>query len=120
VKNITNTQSVLANQEELLSDDDTSSNFLEDLPDPDPVIILEPTTKFILNPTIDSIPVSNTIPTSDPTPNIPNTSPVPLISLESVEAFKRSMQLEGAQCFLILAHEPLKPDSSNEPKFNLT
>jgi Reverse transcriptase (RNA-dependent DNA polymerase) len=30
----------------------------------------------------------------------------------------RSMQLEGAQCFSILAHEPLKPDSSEKPKFN--
>jgi hypothetical protein len=30
----------------------------------------------------------------------------------------RSMQLEGAQCFAILAHEPLKPDSSDKPKFN--
>jgi hypothetical protein len=30
----------------------------------------------------------------------------------------RSMQLKGAQCFSILAHEPLKPGSSNKPKFN--
>jgi hypothetical protein len=28
------------------------------------------------------------------------------------------MQLEGAQCFSILAYEPLKPDSSNKPKFS--
>jgi hypothetical protein len=30
----------------------------------------------------------------------------------------RSMQLEGAQCFSILAHEPLKLDSSDKLKFN--
>jgi hypothetical protein len=30
----------------------------------------------------------------------------------------RSMQSEGAQCFLILAHEPLKPDPPDKPKFN--
>jgi RNase H-like domain found in reverse transcriptase/Reverse transcriptase (RNA-dependent DNA polymerase) len=28
------------------------------------------------------------------------------------------MQLEGAQCFSILAHKPLKPDPPNKPKFN--
>jgi hypothetical protein len=28
------------------------------------------------------------------------------------------MQSEGAQCFSILAHEPLKPDPPNKPKFN--
>jgi hypothetical protein len=56
---VTTTQSVLANQEELLSDDDTSSELSEDLPDPDPVNIPEPTTKFISNPTVDSIPVSD-------------------------------------------------------------
>jgi hypothetical protein len=44
---ITTTQSVLANQEELPSDDGTSSKFLEDLSDPNPVDILEPTTKCI-------------------------------------------------------------------------
>jgi hypothetical protein len=30
----------------------------------------------------------------------------------------RSMQSEGAQCFSILAHKPLKPDSPDRPKFN--
>jgi hypothetical protein len=115
---VTTTQSVLANQEELPSDDDTSSNLSEDLPDPNPVNILGPNTKFISNPTVDSIPVPNTIPTSDPNPNNSSTSPVPLISLVSVEAFMRSMQSEGAQCFLILAHKPLKPDPPNKPKFN--
>jgi hypothetical protein len=30
----------------------------------------------------------------------------------------RSMQSEGAQCFSILAHEPLKLDSSDKLKFN--
>jgi hypothetical protein len=93
----------LANQEELPSDDDTSSDLSEDLPDPNPVNIPEPTTEFISNLTVDSIPVPNTIPTSDPISNNSGTSPVPLISLVSVEAFMRSMQLEGAQCFLILA-----------------
>jgi hypothetical protein len=109
----------LANQEELLSDDDTSSELLEDLPDPNLVNIPEPTTKFISNPIVDSIPVSHTISTSDPTPDISSTSPVPLISLVSVEAFMRSMQSEGAQCFLILAHEPLKPNPPDKLKFNL-
>jgi hypothetical protein len=108
----------LANQEELPSDDDTSSNPLEDLSDSNPVIILEMTTKFISNPTIDSVPVSNTIPTSNSTPNISGTSSVPLISLVSVKAFMRSMQSEGAQCFLILAHESFKPDPSDKSKFN--
>jgi hypothetical protein len=108
----------LANQEELPSDNDTSSELSEDLPDPNPVNILEPTTEFISNPTVDSIPVSNTILASDSILNNSGTSSVPLISLVSVEAFMRSMQLEGAQCFSILAHEPLKPDPPDKPKFN--
>jgi hypothetical protein len=108
----------LANQEELPSDDNTSSNLLGDLPDPNPVNILEPTTKFISNPTVDLIPVPGTIPASDSIPNKSGTSPVPLISLVSAEAFMRSMQMEGAQCFSILAHEPLKPDPFNKAKFN--
>jgi Retroviral aspartyl protease len=115
---VTTTQSVLGNQEELPSNDDTSSELLEDLPDPNPVNIPEPTTEFISNPTVDSIPVPNTVPVSDSIPNNSGTSSVPLISLVSVEAFMRSMQSEGAQCFSILAHEPLKPDSSGKPKFN--
>jgi hypothetical protein len=57
---VTTTQSVLANQEESPSDDDTSSNLLEDLPNPNPVNILEPTTEFISNLTVDSIPVPDT------------------------------------------------------------
>jgi hypothetical protein len=36
----------------------------------------------------------------------------------SAEAFMRLMQSEGAQCFSILAHEPLKPNSPDKPKFN--
>jgi hypothetical protein len=60
----------------------------------------------------------HTIPTSNPALNIFSTGPVPLISLVSVEAFIRSMQSEGAQCFSILAHEPLKPDPPNKLKFN--
>jgi hypothetical protein len=115
---VTTTQSVLANQEELPSDDDTSSDLLEDLPDPNPVNILEPTTEFISNSTVDLIPVPDTIPTSNPIPNNSSTSPISLISLLSAEAFMRSMQSEGAQCFSILAHEPLKPDSPDKPKFN--
>jgi hypothetical protein len=58
---VTTTQSVLANQEELASDDDASSELSEDLSDPNPVDIPEPTTKFISNPTVDSIPVPGTI-----------------------------------------------------------
>jgi hypothetical protein len=112
------TQSVLANQEELPSVDDTSSKILEDLPDPNPVDILELTTEIISNPTVDSIPVPDTVPVSDSILSNSGTNSVPLISLVSAEAFMRSMQSEGAQCFLILAHEPLKPDSSDKLKFN--
>jgi hypothetical protein len=112
---VTTTQSVLTNQEELPSDDNTSSDFL---PDPNPINIPEQTTKFISNPTVDSIPVPNTVPASSPIPNNSGSSPIPLISLVSAEAFMRSMQLEGAQCFSILAHDPLKPNSPNKLKFN--
>jgi hypothetical protein len=115
---VTTTQSVLANQEELPSNDDTSSELSEDLPDPNPVDIPEPTTKFISNPTVDSIPVLGTTPVSDSILNNSGTSSVPLISLVSAEAFMRSMQSEGAQCFSVLTHEPLKPDPPDEPKFN--
>jgi hypothetical protein len=89
-------QSVLANQEELPSVDDTSSELSEDLPDPNPVNIPEPTTEFISNPTVDSVPVPDTIPTSGSIPSNSGTNSVPLISLVSVEAFMRSMQSEGA------------------------
>jgi hypothetical protein len=115
---VTTTQSVLANQEELPSNDDASSKLSEDLSDPNPVNIPEPATKFISNPTVDSILVPNTIPTSNPILNNSSTSPIPLISLVSAEAFMRSMQSEGAQCFSILAHEPLKPDSPDKLKLN--
>jgi hypothetical protein len=108
----------VANQEELPSDDDTSSKLSEDLPDPNPVNIPEPTTEFISNPTVDSIPVPDTIPVSDSILNNSSTSPIPLISLVSAEAFMRLMQSEGAQCFSILAHEPLKHDPPDKPKFN--
>jgi hypothetical protein len=70
------------------------------------------------NPTVNSILVPNTIPTSNPILNNFSPSPIPLISLVSAEAFMRSMQSEGAQCFSILAHEPLKPDSPDKLKFN--
>jgi hypothetical protein len=113
------TQSVLANQKELPSNDDASSELLEDLSDPNPVDIPEPTTEFISNPTVDSIPVPDTSPVSGSIPNNSGISSAPLISLVSAEAFMRSMQSEGAQCFSILAHEPLKPNSSDKPKFNL-
>jgi hypothetical protein len=66
---VTTTQSVLANLEELPSDDDTSSNLSEDLPDPNPVNIPEPTTKFISNPIVDSISIADTIPASNSIPN---------------------------------------------------
>jgi hypothetical protein len=115
---VTTTQSVLANQKESPSDNDTSSDLSKDLPDPNPVKILEPTTEFISNPTVDSIPVPDTIPASNPTLNNSGSNHVPLISLVSAEAFMRSMQSEGAQCFSILAHEPLKPDPPNKLKFN--
>jgi hypothetical protein len=101
---VTTTQSVLANQEELSSDNDTTSEFWKDLPDPDPVIIPRPTSEFISNLTIEPVPVSDTIPTSNPIPNISDTSsqetsPVPLISLVSVETFIKIMQLEGLSAF---------------------
>jgi hypothetical protein len=112
---VTTTQSVLANQKELPSDDDTPSKLSED---PNPVDILEPTTEFILNPTVDSIPVLGTTPVSNSILNNSCTSSVPLISLVSAEAFMRSMQSESAQCFSILAHQPLKPNPPNKPKFN--
>jgi hypothetical protein len=115
---VTTTQSVLANQEELPSDDDTSSKLPEDLSDPNPVNIPEPTTEFISNPTVDSIPVLGTIPVCGSIRNNSSTSSAPLISLVSAEAFMRSMQLERAQCFSILAYKPLKLDSSDKPKFN--
>jgi hypothetical protein len=115
---VTTTQSVLANQEELPSDDNTSSELSEDLSDPNTVNIPEPATKFISNPTIGSIPVPGTNPVSGSIPNNSGISSASLISLVSAEAFMRSMQLEGAQCFSILAHEPLKPDSSDKPKFD--
>jgi hypothetical protein len=115
---VTTTQSVLANQEELPSDDDTSSKFSEDLSDPNPVDIPKPTTEFISNPTVDSIPVLGTAPVFDPIPNNSGTSPALLISLVSVEAFMGSMQSKGAQCFSILAHKPLKPNSPDKAKFN--
>jgi hypothetical protein len=103
---------------ELSSNDDTSSKLSENLSDPNSVNILEPTTKFISNPTVHSIPVPGTTLVSDSIPNNSGTSSAPLISLVSVEAFMRSMQSEGAQCFSILAHEPLKPDSPDKLKFN--
>jgi hypothetical protein len=94
----------LANQEELPSVDDTSSKLSEDLPDPNSVDIPEPTTEFISNPTVDSIPDLGTNPVSGSIPNNSGISSAPLISLVSAEAFMRSMQSEGAQCFSILAH----------------
>jgi hypothetical protein len=115
---VTTTQSVLANQEELPSNDDASSKLLEDLPDPNPVDIPELTTKCISNPIVDSIPVPDTTPISNSILNNSGTSSVPLISLVSAEAFMRSIQSEGAQCSLILAHEPLKPDPPDKPKFD--
>jgi hypothetical protein len=93
---VTTTQSVLANQEELPSDDDTSSELSKDLSDPNAVDIPESTTEFISNPTIGSIPVSGTNPVSGSIPNKSGISSTLLISIGSAEAFMRSMQLEGA------------------------
>jgi hypothetical protein len=93
---VTATQSVLANQEELPSNDDTPSELSEDLPDPNSVDIPEPTTEFISNPTVDSIPVLGTTLVSDSILNNSGTSSIPLISLVSAEAFMRLMQWEGA------------------------
>jgi hypothetical protein len=117
------THSVLANQEELSSDNETASELSEDLPDPNPDIIPEPTPEFISNPIFDSVLTSESVPTSEPSPTTTESgnqepSPAPFISLVSAEAFLRSMQTEGAQCFSILAHEPLKPDPPDKPKFN--
>jgi hypothetical protein len=95
------TQSVLANQEELPSNDDISYELSEDLPDPKPVNIPEPTIEFISNPTVDSIPVPNTVPVSDSILSNSGTSSVPLISLVSAEAFMRSMQLSVSQFWLM-------------------
>jgi hypothetical protein len=75
----------LANQEKLSSDDETTSEFLGDLPDHNSVITPEPTSEFISNPTIKFVSVSNIL-TSESTPNIfdtsnQETSPIPLIIL---------------------------------------
>ena len=120
--------SVLANQEELSSVDETASDFWEDLPDSNPGIIPEPTPEFILNLTVDSEPVHDSSETfsaleptaSDSTTSSPaqGTCPALFISLASIEAFIRSMQSEGAQCFFILAHEPIRPITFDIPKFN--
>ena len=115
--------SVLANHEELSSDDETSSNSLEDLPDPNPSNISEPTSEFLLNPTINSKPVhdlSKTSPILEPTNSSPTqeTYPTPSISLVSAEAFMRSMQSKGAECFSILTYEPINSTTLDKPKFN--
>src|ERR1700678_463223 len=60
-------QSVLANQAELSSDDVTASDFLENLPDPNPNIIPDPNPDFISNLTFNSIPTSNSNLIPDPT-----------------------------------------------------
>ena len=94
--------SVLANHEELSSDDETSSNFSEDLSDPN---ISEPTSKFLLNPTIDSKPIHEPLKTSTTSELINSghtqeTYPTLFISLVSAEAFMRSMQFKGVKCSL--------------------
>ena len=115
--------SVLANHEELSLDDETSLNLLEDLPDPNPGNIPEPTPKFILNLTIYSEPIHKllkTSATSKPTNSGPTqkTYPTPAIGVVSVNAFMRSMQSKGAECFSILTHEPIDSTTSDKPKFN--
>ena len=115
--------SVLANHEELSSDNETSSNLLEDLPDPNPGDIPEPTPKFLPNPTINSKPVHEP-PETSTTSELINSShtqktyPTLFISLVSAEAFMRSMQSKGVECFSILIHEPIDSTTSDKPKFN--
>ena len=76
------------------------------------------------SPTVDSEPIHNnseTFSKSDTTtsgPNTQETCSTPFISLVLAEAFMRSMQSEGAQCFSIMAHEPIGPTTSDRPKFN--
>ena len=115
--------SVLANHEELSLDDETSSNILEDLLDPNPGNIPEPTPEFLLNLTINSEPIHEppkTLTTSEPitSGHTQETYPTLFISLVSVEAFIRSMQLEGVECFSILTHEPIDSATLDKPKFN--
>ena len=111
----------MANPEELSSDDETTSNFSEDLSDSHPVNIPELSADSISDPTIFLEPISDsvlsnlTIPTAS---DSQETTPVPLISLVSAEAFIRSMQLEGAQCFSIMTHDPMDPKIFDKPKFN--
>ena len=115
--------SVLANHGELSLDDETFLNLSEDLPDPNPGYVPEPTPKFLLNPTIDSEPIHD-LPETSPTSELTNsgptqeTYPTPFISLVSAEAFMRSMQSEGAGCFSILTHEPIDSTTLDKPKFN--
>ena len=118
---VTTFKSVLANPEELSSNDETTSNFLEDLSNSHPDNIPDLSADSIPDPTILSEPISNLVPSNPTTPmasGSQKTTPVPLISLVSVEAFMRSMQSEGAQCFSITTHDPMDPKVSNRPKFN--
>ena len=111
----------MANPEELSSDDETASNFSEDLSDPHPVNIPDLSANSISDPTILSEPISDLVP-SNPTISTTSgpqeTTPAPFISLVSAEAFMRSMQSEGAQCFSITTHDPMDPRIFDKPKFN--
>ena len=100
----------MANPEELSSDDETTSNFLEDLSDPHPVDIPDLSADSISDPTILSEPISDLVlsnPTIPTASGPQETTPAPFISLVSAEAFIRSMQSEGAQCFSIMSHDPV-------------
>ena len=113
----------MANHEELSLDDETSSDISEDLPDPNPGNIPEPTPKFLLNLTINSEPVHKPPETStilEPinSGHTQETYPTPFISLGSAEAFMRSVQSERVECFSILTHKPLDSTTSGKPKFN--
>ena len=111
----------MANPEELSSADETTSNFSEDLSDSHTDNIPDLPVDFISDPTILLEPISDLVPSI---PTIPmasgsqETTPVPLISLVSAEAFMRSMQSEGAQCFSITTHDPMDLKVFNRPKFN--
>jgi Reverse transcriptase (RNA-dependent DNA polymerase) len=109
--------SVLANKEESSLDGEATSESSEDLSNPNPDIIPGSVPDFLVNPVSTSVPNPDSIPSISETDD-QETRPVPLISLVSAEAFMRSMQSEGAQCFLVIAHEPVLSDFQDKPKFD--
>ena len=94
---------------------------MEDLSDPHPVNIPDLSADSISDPTILSEPISDSVlsnPTIPTASGPQETTPAPFISLVSAEAFIRSMQSEGAQCFSITTHDPMDPKIFDKPKFN--